>query len=124
MKWLALLAGGGIGATLRYALSIWVDQRMLSSFPWGTLSVNFLGCFLIGLFVTGLEQRGLASPVLRLFLISGLLGAFTTFSTFSLETLHLIEAGRLPLAAVNVASGVLVCLLAAAAGVSLARNLS
>ncbi len=123
MKWVALLAGGGIGASLRYALSIWVDQRLVASFPWGTLLVNFVGSFLIGLLVSGLDQRGLTSPALRLFLITGVLGAFTTFSTFSLETVRLIDAGRLSLAAANMAGSVLVCLLAAIAGIALARSL-
>jgi len=123
MKWVALLAGGGIGASLRYALSIWVDQRLVAGFPWGTLLVNLVGSFLIGLLVTGLDQRGLSSPALRLFLITGVLGAFTTFSTFSLETVRLIDAGRLPLAAANMAGSVLVCLLAAIAGIALARSL-
>lgn len=123
MKWVALLAGGGIGASLRYALSIWVDQRLVAGFPWGTLLVNFVGSFLIGLLVTGLDQRGLSSPALRLFLITGVLGAFTTFSTFSLETVRLIDAGRLPLAAANMAGSVLVCLLSAIAGIALARSL-
>lgn len=123
MKWVALLAGGGIGASLRYALSIWVDQRLVASFPWGTLLVNFVGSFLIGLLVSGLDQRGLTSPALRLFLITGVLGAFTTFSTFSLETVRLIDAGRLSMAAANMAGSVLVCLLAAIAGIALARSL-
>ena len=124
MKWLALAAGGGIGASLRYALSLWVDQRFASNFPWGTLSVNFVGSFLLGLLITVLDQRGLTSPAIRLFLITGVLGAFTTFSTFSIETLRLIETGRLPLAAANMAGSVGVCLLAVAVGVALARGLN
>jgi CrcB protein len=123
MKWLALLAGGGIGASLRYALSVWVDQRMVSSFPWGTLLVNLIGSFLIGVLVSVFEQRGLTSPALRLFWITGVLGAFTTFSTFSLETTHLLEAGRLYLAAANVTASVVVCVLAAFGGIALARSL-
>ncbi|MCH7599538.1 MAG: fluoride efflux transporter CrcB [Myxococcales bacterium] len=123
MKWLVLAVGGGIGASLRYALSIWVDQRIASTFPWGTLSVNFVGSFLLGLLISWLDQRGLTSPDLRLFLITGMLGAFTTFSTFSMETLRLIESGRLPLAAANMAGSVGVCLLAVVAGVALARSL-
>jgi CrcB protein len=123
MKWLALLAGGGIGATLRYTLSIWVDQRLVSSFPWGTLLVNFIGSFSIGVLVIVFEQRGLSSPALRLFWITGVLGAFTTFSTFSLETLRLMEAGRLFLASANVAGSVAVCVLAAFAGIVLAKSL-
>lgn len=123
MKWLALLAGGGIGASLRYALSVWVDQRLVSSFPWGTLLVNLIGSFLIGVLVSVFEQRGLTSPALRLFWITGVLGAFTTFSTFSLETMRLLDAGRLYLASANVAGSVVVCVLAAFAGIALARSL-
>lgn len=123
MKWFALFAGGGIGASLRYALSVWIDQRMLSSFPWGTLMVNLIGSLLIGVLITVFEQRGLSSPALRLFWITGVLGGFTTFSTFSLETLHLLDAGRLSLALANVAGSVAVCVLAAFAGIALARSL-
>jgi len=123
MKWLALLAGGGIGASLRYGLSVWVDQRLVSSFPWGTLLVNLIGSFLIGVLVSVFEQRGLTSPALRLFWITGVLGAFTTFSTFSLETMHLLEAGRLYLAAANVTASVVVCVLAAFGGIALVRSL-
>jgi CrcB protein len=123
MKWLALMAGGGVGASLRYALSIWVDQRLVSSFPWGTLLVNFVGSFLIGVLVTIFEERGLTSPALRLFWITGVLGAFTTFSTFSLETLRLMEAGRLYLATANIAGSVAVCVLAAFAGIAMGRSL-
>lgn len=123
MNWLALAAGGGLGASLRYALATWVDHRFAASFPWGTLSVNFVGSFAIGLLITMMDQRGLTSPALRMFLIPGLLGAFTTFSTFSLETLQLIESGRLPLAGANVLGSVAVCVLAVAAGMAAARSL-
>jgi CrcB protein len=117
------MAGGGLGAMLRYLLSAWVDQRMVSAFPWGTLTVNFIGSLLIGLIAHHIQQRDLATPTLQLFLITGTLGAFTTFSTFSLETYRLIEAGRLPLAAASVLGSVLVCLIAVAIGIQLARSL-
>jgi CrcB protein len=117
------MAGGGLGASLRYLLSTWVDQRMTSAFPWGTLAVNFIGSLLIGLIAHHLHQRGLASSHVHLFLITGMLGAFTTFSTFSLETFRLIEAGRMGLAAGSVMGSVAVCLVAVAIGVNLARSL-
>lgn len=123
MKWLALMAGGGIGAVLRYALTILVDQRMLSSFPWGTFIVNVVGCFAMGLLATWLDQRGLTSPATRLFWTTGLLGGFTTFSTFSLETIHLVAADRMLLATANAAGSVVVCVVAVMAGVAFARAL-
>ncbi len=123
MKWIALIAGGGLGASLRFLVSSWVDQRFTSPFPWGTLAVNFVGSLLIGLTAHLLQQRGITSPAIRLFLITGILGGFTTFSTFSAETVQLIESGRLPLAAANVLGSVAICLAAVAIGISLARNL-
>ncbi len=123
MKWLALMLGGGIGASLRYGLTVWVDQRVPTLFPWGTLAVNFLGCLLIGAMITAFDQRGYFSPVLRLFAITGVLGAFTTFSTFSLETWKLFEAGRAGLAAANVAGSLVACLVATFVGIALARYL-
>ena len=123
MKWLALAVGGGIGATLRYALSVWVDQRLLAGFPWGTFAVNVIGSLLVGFLITWLDHRHPGSATLRLFLITGLLGAFTTFSTFSVETLQLIEAGRLAQATFNAAGSVLACVLAVMAGVGIARSL-
>jgi CrcB protein len=123
VKWLALMAGGALGASLRYVLSAWVDQRMASIFPWGTLSVNFVGSLLIGLIAYQIQQRELASHTLQLFVITGVFGSFTTFSTFGLETFRLIESGRLPLAAANALGSVMVCLIAVAVGVNLARSL-
>lgn len=122
MKWGALLLGGAIGAVLRYALMVFVDQRVATIFPWGTLAVNASGCFLIGVLLTSFDQREMLSPTLRLFAVTGVLGAFTTFSTFSLETWRLVEAGRPALAFSNVAASVLVCLAATFVGIALAQR--
>ena len=91
MRWLILFAGGGLGAVLRFALALWVDERAPAAFPWGTLAVNVTGCFLIGLLATLADEHRLLPPAARLFLVAGLLGGFTTFSTFGLETWRLVE---------------------------------
>lgn len=95
-------AGGFVGAILRYLVSGWVQNRSdLMLFPIGTMAVNLIGCFLIGLLTMLVEVRAALSVELRSFLLIGLLGAFTTFSTFGNETLNLIREGRFDLAALN-----------------------
>lgn len=94
LLWVAL--GGALGATLRYLVTAWVQQRV-DFFPWGTLVVNLLGSFLIGM-VLELTVRGFLSSQARLFLAVGLLGGFTTFSSLSWETLALVEDGDVLLA--------------------------
>lgn len=91
MQVLLVALGGALGATLRYLVTSWVQQRV-DFFPWGTLAVNLLGSFLIGV-VLELTVRGFLSSQARLFLAVGLLGGFTTFSSFSWETLALLEDG-------------------------------
>lgn len=84
-------AGGFLGSVARYLLSRYVQQTVLSSFPFGTFWVNILGCFLIGLFYGLSERNGLMSDDLRLFLTVGFCGGFTTFSTFANESLGLLR---------------------------------
>lgn len=91
MQVVLVALGGALGATLRYLVTSWVQQRV-DFFPWGTLAVNLLGSFLIGV-VLELTVRGFLSSQARLFLAVGLLGGFTTFSSFSWETLALLEDG-------------------------------
>ena len=122
MKWLILFAGGGLGAVMRFALALWVDERAQVSFPWGTLAVNVAGCFAIGLAATLADEHRLMSPGLRLFLVAGLLGGFTTFSTFGLETWRLVEDGLGTQAVVNAAGSIAACLVAVVAGVWIGRN--
>jgi CrcB protein len=93
-------AGGFIGAVLRYLVSGWVQDRSGSiAFPYGTLAVNLLGCFLIGFMVFLVETRSLFSVETRSFLLIGLLGSFTTYSTFGNETMVLFRDGRMEMAA-------------------------
>ncbi len=86
--------GGFLGAILRFLVSGWVQRMFSSSFPYGTLAVNGLGSLLLG-FLMGLSEGNIVSPQVRLLVGIGLLGAFTTFSTFSYETLMLLRGGRI-----------------------------
>ena len=120
---LAIAAGGAIGALLRYWTSIAVHGRLGMAFPYGTLAVNVLGSLLMGFLYIWLIERMAAGPALRAFLLVGVLGAFTTFSTFSMATLNLLEAGHPGKALANVLVSVVVCVTAAALGVLAARQL-
>jgi CrcB protein len=119
---LAVVAvGGAIGSVSRYLAQMAVARHFTHPFPLGTLLVNVLGCLLIGLFYALAEKGTLASPTLRLLLTTGFCGGFTTFSTFSYETLTLLETEHYMLAALYVAGSVLLGLLATFAGVALVR---
>lgn len=121
--WFAIFAGGGIGACLRVALSIAIDGRLVTAFPFGLLAVNALGCFSIGLIATFADEHGWLGPTLRAFVVAGVLGGFTTFSSFGLDTMRLAADGRFAFAAANVVGSVLLALAGVAAGISLARSL-
>jgi fluoride exporter len=116
----AVMVGGAIGSALRYATSTWIAEATHSTFPWGTLAVNVIGSFVIGFFtgLTGPDGPLLVSPVVRAFVTIGILGGFTTFSSFSLQTLLLMEDGQWFSAAGNVVSSVGLCLVAAGAGIA------
>ncbi len=120
---LAVAAGGALGALARYGLTVAVHAMAGRGFPWGTLAANVLGSFAMGLLYVLLLERSAAPPEARALLLTGLLGAFTTFSTFTVETLNLVEAGALGRAAANVVASVALCLLAAWIGMGAARQL-
>jgi CrcB protein len=120
VHWLWLFVGGGLGAVLRFALGSWVLARAGEGFPWGTLAVNWLGCLAIGL-VAALMAATPHAPALRLFLVTGVLGGFTTFSAFGLETFELLADGESGRAFLYVGGSVLGGLLAVAAGFTLGR---
>jgi CrcB protein len=116
--WIAFLVAAAVGAPARYLLDVWVQDRTRGDFPWGTCVVNVSGSLVLG-FVTGVVLYHGASSDVRLVLGTGFCGAYTTFSTFTFETLRLLDGGvRPPLrnVAVNTAGG----LLAAGAGLALA----
>jgi CrcB protein len=104
-------------------MSAGVYRLLGRDFPWGTLAVNALGSLLMGLLFVLFVERLAAGPELRAAVLIGFLGAFTTFSTFSFETLALIEGGYLVRALLNMATSLLVCLLACWAGLLLGRSL-
>ncbi len=90
-KWLLVMLGGSLGAASRYGIGLLSVRLWGTHFPWGTLVVNLVGCFFIGLLFALADRARLLTPDIRLLLITGYLGALTTFSTFSLET---VNAGR------------------------------
>ncbi|MEX0985564.1 MAG: fluoride efflux transporter CrcB, partial [Actinomycetota bacterium] len=115
-------AAGAAGALLRWGISAWIEHRF-PGFPWGTLVVNVAGSFLLGIVFALLAERSAASPGLRVIVATGFLGAFTTFSTFSLDTVRLVQDGSIGPAAGNVAAGLALGLLGVWLGLSLGRAL-
>ncbi len=120
---IAVFLGGGAGSALRYAVQLLLHERIVPyHFPWATLTVNIIGCLLIGLFYT-LSARFQWTAELRLMLTAGLCGGFTTFSTFSNDIVELLRQGEVWLVAVYLAVSLLLGLTAVVGGGFLARNL-
>jgi len=113
--------GGFIGAILRYIISGFFYDLYGNKFPYGTLAVNLIGCFALGFFITMAEGKFIISPQMRSFAAIGLLGAFTTFSTFSFETLVLLHDELYVSAFLNILISVIVGLLAVWIGIVLAK---
>lgn len=120
---LAIGIGGAIGSVLRFWLSTWVHSLAGRGFPYGTLAVNVLGCLAMGFLFVLLVERVSDNPLLRAGLLIGVLGGFTTFSSFSIETLNLIEQGAWLEASANALASVVVCIGATWVGVVFARQL-
>ena len=118
-EWLLVGLAGAAGAPLRYLVDTLVDEKVGGEFPFGTMVVNISGSFLLGV-LTGLVLDHAAGAAARLIVGTGLLGAYTTFSTFSLETLSLAQSGEAGLALRNAVFSILAGTLAAAAGWGLA----
>lgn len=106
---IAVAIGGALGAMSRYAISSQIARTLGTGFPWGTLTVNLIGSFLMGLLAPVLLSK-VSSPEIRSFLTVGLLGSLTTFSTFSMETVALYQRGEAGLAALNVGVSVAACI--------------
>jgi fluoride exporter len=117
---LTIGAGSFIGGILRYLTSQFVQSKFLSAFPFGTLAVNIAGCFLIGI-VFGLSDKGNLNQEMRLFLATGILGGFTTFSAFSSETIGMMNDGQILYAIAYVASSVILGLLSTFFAVSITK---
>jgi CrcB protein len=120
--WICL--GGAAGTAARYLLSGWLSQTLGAGFPYGTLAVNVLGSFLLGLIMPVALLTDALSPTARLALTTGLMGGFTTYSSFNYETLQLFQENAWFLGLVNVGVTVLGCLLAGALGIFCGRLLA
>ncbi len=112
MSYLVVMAGGALGSAARMWISLWCALKFGESFPVGTLVVNAVGCFVIGVFsaLTGPDGLILTSPLVRQFVMLGVLGGFTTFSSFGLQTISLMNDGEWLYAILNVTLSVIVCL--------------
>lgn len=121
-----IFVGGGLGSLARWWVSGWVANSIGQTFPWGTLLVNISGSFVIGLFatVTGPEGRWLASASFRQFFMVGICGGYTTFSSFSLQTLTLAEDGEWFKAAANCVLSLVLCLIGVWLGHVLAMQIN
>ena len=115
--------GGGIGSIARYLCQKWIAENIQHPFPWGTFVVNILGCFLIGLIYAIAERTTLLSPQTRLFLITGLCGGFTTFSTFAFENMNLLRSGDIIYALLYIVASILLGIGAVFAGIGLIKLL-
>lgn len=117
------MLGGALGAAMRYGVANLVYAYLGRDFPYGTLSVNLIGSFLMGLFTILVMQKSAIDPAIKLGVMVGFLGAFTTFSTFSLDTLNLLEKGAIFLAMTNVLISVISCIAAVWLGMMLGKQL-
>jgi CrcB protein len=122
LTYLFIALGGALGSITRYWIAGAVAERVGEQFPWGTILINITGSFLIGLFfgLTGMEGRWLATPNTRAFLLVGICGGYTTFSSFSLQTLVLMRNGEWFRAGANCVISVILCLIAVWLGHTLA----
>jgi fluoride exporter len=121
-----IFMGGGLGSLARWGASGWIGNTVGETFPWGTLIVNVSGSFIIGLFAgaTGPEGRWLVPPSFRLFFIWGVCGGYTTFSSFSLQTLNLAQEGQWVKAGGNILLSLVLCLVGVWLGYALAGMLN
>ena len=119
---LLVFLGGGLGSTVRFSLGKWVNALHNHHFPWGTLVVNIVACFILG-FVIGLaDHKQIISASSRLFWTVGFCGGFSTFSTFSNETLYLIQAGFTIYLILYISLSLLLCVAAVFGGLYLGEH--
>jgi fluoride exporter len=118
----AVAAGGAIGATARFLMGGAI-QRLAPSFPYGTFAVNVLGCVVFGVIVALSESRTAIGPGARAFLLTGVIGGFTTFSSFGYETFELLRDGRVLAAAANIGGQMALGLLGVWAGLAIGRTI-
>ena len=122
MSYLLVFVGGGLGASLRHFINVTFARHMGTGFPWGTFIINITGSTVMGLIAGYLAFKGEASQPWRLFLMTGILGGYTTFSAYSLDAALLYERGELGLAALYVIGSVVLSIAGLFAGLALVRQ--
>lgn len=120
----AIAGGGAIGAVMRYGINHWITQMTSSDFPFGIMICNILGSFIMGVMVASFSHFWDAPQSIKLFFMTGILGAFTTFSAFSLDTIKLIENGLITQAAIYVIGSVLLAIIGLALGLHTIRMIA
>jgi CrcB protein len=123
MSYLLVFVGGGLGSVLRYALTMAAGKAFGPHFPWGTFLINITGSTVMGLIAGYLAFKGETSQPWRIFLMTGILGGYTTFSAFSLDAAVLYERGEIALALAYVLGSVLMAIIGLFAGLALVRSL-
>ena len=113
--------GGALGALSRYGVDNWIERHVESAFPWATFAINISGCFAVGFLIAAVVDRDRAPDWLRVSLVVGFCGGYTTFSTFAQESLDLIEARDFAVAIANVMLSVMVGIAAVFIGAKMAR---
>ena len=121
MNYLIVALGGGIGAAARYGVNVGAPRLFGADYPWHTLIVNVVGCFIIGAFMTMATERLIISPYWRLLITVGFVGGLTTFSSFSYETFGLLENANLIMALYNIGLNLIMGFLATWMGIGAAR---
>ncbi len=125
MKTLALIfIGGGLGSVTRYGLGKWITSMHTSAFPYGTLSVNVLACLLLGWLIGIADHKQILSDSSRLFWTVGFCGGFSTFSTFSAETISLIQSGLQLSGGLYILASLVLCLVATCAGLYMGNQIN
>jgi fluoride exporter len=122
-NFLAISVAAIVGANLRYILSRLAARELGPVFPYGTLFINIVGSFIVGLFLIWTTERVLVDPHWRLLVVIGFCGSFTTFSSYAFETMAYFEQGQWILMAANILSNNILCLAGALAGMALARKM-
>ena len=124
MTVLMIAVGGAAGAVSRYLVDVWVSERVASSFPWGTLVVNVSGSLVLGLLSALAIESSVLPANIRLPVMVGFVGAYTTFSTLMLESFRLVESGSAWIAVVNLFASVALGLLALVLGIAIGRSIA
>ena len=121
MNWLAVAIGGALGSVARYALSSWIFDITSHKFPYATLIVNVAGSFVMGILFVVIVERAVLSAEMRSLLMIGFIGAFTTFSAFSLDALGLWQNGHVLMSVIYMITTVILCLVAISTAIWLTR---